>query len=250
MLIRSENTQRLHQQIADQVVEMIRSKKFGRGSRLPAERDLARQFAVSRPTIREALVVLEIAGLIEVRTGSGAYVTSDITGANASSAKIVDAGPSPFELLTARRMIEPSCAALAASTATKKDLAAIRDAFEFNERMFNGTHWERLEADRQYHLRIAEATHNEMIVRMLSGLWDDMFGPIFAVLSERTQVSQKKLLTMQDHRTILSCLERRDAAGAAGAMLTHIVHAEIKLLRATVSPEKNRKYKNAKANGR
>jgi DNA-binding FadR family transcriptional regulator len=243
MLTRSENTQRLHQHIADKIAGMIRARKFRRGSRLPAERDLAHQFAVSRPTIREALVVLEIAGLIEVRTGSGAYVSVDNTEAKASSAKIADAGPSPFELLTARRMIEPSSAALAAVTATKKDMAAIGDAFDFNERMFNGSHWERLEADRQYHLRIAEATHNGMIVRMISGLWADMFGPIFAILSERTQVTQKKMLTMQDHRTILSCLERRDSAGAASAMLTHLVHAEIKLLRSTVAPKRKENLK-------
>jgi DNA-binding FadR family transcriptional regulator len=247
MLTRSDNTQRLHQQVADQIVDFIRSQKFGLGSRLPAERDLARKFAVSRPTIREALVALEIAGLIEVRTGSGAYVAVDNAGTSPATAKIADAGPSPFELLTARRMIEPSSAALAASNATIKDLAAIRDAFELNERHFNGTHWERLEADRQFHLRIAEATHNGMIVRILGELWADMFGPIFAVLSERTQVTQKKTLTMEDHRTILNCLERRDAAGAAGAMLTHIVHAEIKLLKAAGSQAKW-KNKSSKAN--
>jgi DNA-binding FadR family transcriptional regulator len=243
MLTRVSNTQRLHQQIADQIADMIRGRRFGRGSRLPAERDLARKFAVSRPTIREALVALEISGLIEVRTGSGAYVATDDLGANASKAKVVDTGPSPFELLAARRMIEPSCAALAASTATKRDMAAIRDAFELNERMFNGTHWERLEADRQYHLRIAEATHNATVVQVLTELWADMFGPIFAVLSERDQVNQKKMLTMQDHRTILGCLERRDAAGASGAMLTHLVHAEMKLLRASASREKRPKRK-------
>jgi DNA-binding FadR family transcriptional regulator len=197
------------------------------------------------------LIALEIAGLIEVRTGSGAYVAlaGAASSTNAAAAKIADTGPSPFELLTARRAIEPSCAALAASTANKKDLTAIHDAYELNERHFNGTHWERLEADRQFHLRIAEATHNGMIIRMVGELWVDMFGPIFAVLSERTQVTQKKALTMQDHRTILNCLERRDAAGAASAMLTHIVHAEIKLLRATVSPTK-RKRKGSNGNRR
>lgn len=242
MLTRQDNSQRLHQQIADQIADQIRAKRFALGARLPAERDLARQFAVSRPTIREALVALEIAGVVEVRTGSGAYVILN----NVASAKIADTGPSPFELLIARRTIEPSCVALAASTATKKDIIVIRDALELNERMFNGTHWERLEADRQFHLRIAEATHNGMIVRMITNLWADMFGPIFAVLSERTQVTKKKLLTMQDHRTIMDCLDRRDAAGASAAMLTHIVHAEMKLLRASVSAGRKQNNKTLK----
>jgi GntR family transcriptional repressor for pyruvate dehydrogenase complex len=237
MLTQSPTTHRLHQHIADQIADMIRSRKYASGTRLPAERDLAQQFSVSRPTVREALVALEIAGIIEVRTGSGAYVAST---KSATAAKVLDTGPSPFELLAARRMIEPSCAAMAATAATKKDLAAIRDALELNERVFKCTHWERLEADRQFHLRIVEATHNGMAARMVTDLWADMFGPIFAVLSERTRVTQKKLLTMQDHRTIFNCLERRDGAGASAAMLTHLVHAEIKLLRATVTPAKRR----------
>ncbi len=246
MLTQSPANPRLHQQIADQIADEISSRKFKRGTRLPAERLLAQQFAVSRPTIREALVVLEIAGLIEVRVGSGAYVTTNE--AETKRAAVGDAGPSPFELLVARRAIEPSCAALAASSATKKDMAAIRDAFELNEKVFNGTHWERLEADRQFHLRIVEATHNARIVKVVTDLWSDMFSPIFKVLSERTQVTQKKMLTMQDHNTILTCLDRRDTAGAAAAMLTHIVHAEIKLLRAGGTPEKRRRTRGVKSN--
>jgi DNA-binding FadR family transcriptional regulator len=240
MLTTSPNTQRLHQQIAEQIADLIRNRKFLRGNRLPAERELAQQFAVSRPTIREALVALEIAGLIEVRIGSGAYVTTENSIAK-NTTKVADAGPSPFELLAARRLVEPSCAALAALTANKKDMAAIRDAFELNERMINSSHWERLEADQQFHLRIVEATHNPTATRMVVGLWAGMFGPIFAVLSERTQVTQKKLFTMQDHRTILSCLDRRDSAGASAAMLTHLVNAEIKLLRASVTPEERKR---------
>lgn len=239
MLTRTSSAQRLHQQIADQIADLIRGRKFDRGSRLPSERELAEQFAVGRSTIREALVALEIAGLVEVRIGSGAYVTNE-PAKIANTSKIADAGVSPFELLAARRLLEPSCAALAATTATKKDLKAIKEAFELNERAFGGSHWERLEADRQFHLRIVEATHNTTVTKMVGELWADMFGPIFAVLSERTQVTQKKQLTMQDHRTILSCLERRDAAGASAAMLTHLVHAEIKLLRAAPTSAKRK----------
>jgi DNA-binding FadR family transcriptional regulator len=230
MLMQTSNSQRLYQQVANQIAELIESGKFSPGRRLPPERDLAIKYAVSRPTVREALVALEIAGMVEVRTGSGAYVSN--TGViSKHRIKELDAGPSPFELITARRAIEPACAALAAQTAGKKDRVAMLDAFELNERLFGGSHWERLGADREFHLRIAEATHNARIVRMVTELWADMFGPIFAVLSERTEVVQKKALTMQDHRTILHCLDRRDPSGSEAAMLTHLVHAEIKLLR-------------------
>ena len=240
MLTRSPNNQRLHQNIAEQIADLIRSRKLSLGARLPPERELAQQFGVSRPTIREALVALEIVGLVEVRIGSGTYVTTE-NGIVTKAHEVADVGVSPFELLAARRLVEPSCAGLAAITATKRNLSAIQDAFDANEKAFGGSHWDRLEADRQFHLRIAEATHNATIVKIVGDLWADMFGPIFAVLSERTQVTQKKQLTMQDHRTIFNCLERRDAAGASAAMLTHIVHAEIKLLRASPRPRKQRR---------
>lgn len=239
MLTQAPNSQRLYQQIADQIADFIRSGKFKSGTRLPTEREFAQRFAVSRPTIREALVALEIAGLVEVRTGSGAYVCPrSLRPENERVA--TDAGPSPFELIAARRIVEPSCAAFAAVNATKKDLAAIGDAFDLNERLFGGSHWERLEADREFHLRIAEATHNSSVVRIVSELWGGMFGRIFAVLSERTEINQKKHLTMQDHRTIFSCIERRDAAGSEAAMLTHLVHAEMKMLRSNGTSDRQK----------
>lgn len=231
MLMKTLNSQRLYQQIANQIAERIQSGQFKPGRRLPPERDLAIEFAASRSVVREALVALEIAGMVEVRTGSGAYVSASGAATN-NLLKELDAGPSPFELIAARRLIEPPCAALAAQTASKKDIAAIRKAFELNENLVNGSHWERLEADREFHLRIAESTHNSRILRIVTELWADMSGSIFAVLSERSDVAEKKAVTMQDHRTILHCLERRDAPGIEAAMHSHLVHAEMKLLRA------------------
>ncbi len=79
------------------------------------------------------------------------------------------------------------------------------------ERHRKGTHWEMLEADRVFHLCVARATHNERIVRVVESFWQDMFSPLFAILSSRTNLAEKKLLTIHDHRTIFSCIERRDA---------------------------------------
>jgi DNA-binding FadR family transcriptional regulator len=187
--------------------------------------------------VREALVALEIAGFVEVRTGSGAFVTRRLPPAEArqgmlpGAGRLADAGPSPFEIIAARRMVEPAVAAQAAAAATRADLARIAEADAIYERHRAGTHWERLEADRLFHLRIAEATHNAIIVPIVESLWSDMFGPIFEVLSARGGGAAEKLVTMHDHRTILGCIERRDGVGAEAAMLAHLVHAEMKLLR-------------------
>lgn len=227
---------RLYEKIAEQIAALITAGDFEAGERLPPERDLALKFKVSRPTVREALVALEIAGLVEVRTNSGAYVSRQIPESHHETTK-VEAGPSAFELIMARRMIEPAVAAEAASKATKKDLAAIAKALTLCEQRWQGTHHSMLEADRMFHLRIAEATHNGMAVKIVSNLWEDMFSPIFAVLSERTRLKNKKMLTLQDHRTLMSCIERGDVAGAEAAMLTHLVHAQMKLLQSELNVE-------------
>lgn len=129
------------------------------------------------------------------------------------------------------RLLEPAVAAEAAATRTKMELAELAKALELFERHWKGTHWEMLEADRIFHLCIARATHNDRVIRVVENFWQDMFSPIFAILSSRTKLAEKKALTMHDHRTIFSCIERRDAAGAEAAMLSHLVHAEMKLLK-------------------
>jgi DNA-binding FadR family transcriptional regulator len=232
MPIQAESANRLYQQVADRIANLIRTGKFATGTRLPPERDLATRFGVSRPTVREALVALEIASLIEVRVGSGAYVCPRNDLANA--AHPVEAGPSAFEVIKARRLLEPAVAAEAAMSRSKTELAELANAMALFERRRKGTHWEMLEADRIFHLAIARATHNDRIVRVVDSFWQDMFSPIFAILSSRTNLAEKKMLTMNDHRTIFGCIERRDAAGAQAAMLSHLVHAEMKLLKAEV----------------
>jgi len=230
MAVQQDASPRLYQQIADRIAAAIKQGRFGVGARLPAERELAEQFEVSRPTVREALIALEIAGLVEVRTGSGAYISPFARSKAAGNETSKDAGPSAFEIIEARRAIEPSIAAQAAMRATKEDIKLITEALAEFERNWNGTHWEKLEADRMFHMRVAEAAHNSLIVRILENLWMGMFGQIFAVLSQRTKLTNRQAMTMHDHYTILHCIERRDASGAYAAMTNHLVHVELTLL--------------------
>lgn len=226
-----ESSPRLYQHIADKIAKSIESGDFGVGSRLPPERELADQYSVSRPTVREALIALEIAGLVEVRTGSGTYVCPNTRKKTSKKdKKIEDAGPSAFELISARRMIEPSIAAQAAINATKKDITAITAALASFEANWHGTHWEKLEADRAFHMSIADASHNTFMVKFLEELWVGMFGPIFAVLSQRSKLTNRQAMTMGDHHTILNCIKRGDNVGAHAAMTAHLVHVELTLL--------------------
>ena len=113
---------RLYRQIADQLAQLIASGEFAVGSRLPAERELAASLGVSRTSVREAIISLEMSGLVEVRVGTGIFVTPRPETAPRQSR---DAGPGPFELLAARKLVEGEVAALAASAATEDDAAAM-----------------------------------------------------------------------------------------------------------------------------
>ncbi len=103
---------RLYQQVAEKLLELIETGNYTVGKRLPAERELASMFGVSRPTIREAVIALEIENFVEVRTGSGVYVLEKQRDNSGMSEK--DIGP--FELTEARALFEGETAALAAAT--------------------------------------------------------------------------------------------------------------------------------------
>jgi DNA-binding FadR family transcriptional regulator len=211
-------TRRLYLQIADQIRSMITSGEVGPGTRLPAERELAKRLRVSRPSLREAIIALEVEGLLEVRVGSGIYVvrTSRRRRMNGVAA---DAGP--FELISARRMIESECAALAARAATPAQIAALRQAHEGFEKA-SRRHHNPLDADRLFHLRIAEASGNSALVLVVQTMWDQRMGPLYRALERKLEYPLMAAETLREHRTVLAAIERRDAAAARSAMKQHM----------------------------
>jgi DNA-binding FadR family transcriptional regulator len=224
----ANGNQRLYLQAADQIFELIRKGEYLPGAKLPAERDLARQLGVSRPTVREALIALEISGQVDVRVGSGAYVRAREAAPGAPPPG-KDIGESAFELIAARKLIEPQVASTAAQSITEPELAVLNDTLGLVETRTRD-HWDKLEADRSFHMRIAEATHNAVLVEVVDRLWRGMFGPIFALLSERTQLTNRQQMTLADHRAIYGCIARRDSAAAHAAMLAHLVNVELTLM--------------------
>ncbi|HEX3063454.1 MAG TPA: GntR family transcriptional regulator, partial [Usitatibacter sp.] len=99
MPLQAVDNRRLYRQIADQIAALIERGEYGPGQRLPPERDLAKQLGVSRPSVREALIALEVEGYVEVRVGSGVYVLGPRHG---PAAHPLPADSGPFELIRAR----------------------------------------------------------------------------------------------------------------------------------------------------
>lgn len=234
--------QRLYQQAAEQIAALIRDGAFAPGSRLPPERDLAQQLGISRPTLREAMIALEIAGLIDIRSGSGIYVASGELAAAKTPPALGDAGPSLFDILAARRTVECEIAALAAANPDPDALAALERLIGAQEAAMRrgqidgrvGGHAE----DRAFHLAIAAMAGNEVLTGFAAALWDTMFTPVYARLAERTEGPRKTRSTIADHRAILAALARGDGAAARRAMRAHIAHTEALFLGDPKTPEK------------
>jgi DNA-binding FadR family transcriptional regulator len=223
MPIHSIEPRRLYRQIADQIRTLIRSREFPAGTRLPPERDLARQLGVSRPSVREALIALEVEGLVEVRIGSGIYVLGPR--GNGEPGTLVQATMGPFELLRARWIIESECAALAAKNAKRPQVAAIVDALGQMESVANEEKRQPLAGDRLFHLRIAEATGNGALVAVVKMLWEERMGPLFAQLEHHYDSPDQWARAIAEHRLVLDAIARRDAAGARAAMQRHLDRA-------------------------
>ena len=122
MPLQAVEFQRLYRQIAEQLRSLMQSGEFPAGSRLPAERELAQQMGVSRPSVREALIALEVEGWVEVRTGSGVYVLERPEAVNGHAVQVPASEWGPLELIRARRVIEGEIASMAALEGKRKQV--------------------------------------------------------------------------------------------------------------------------------
>lgn len=207
---------RLYRIVADRIHELIRAENILPGERLPSERDLATKLSVSRASLREALVALELGGVIEVRGGSGVYVSE----AAGPDRQVPEGGPGPFEILSARRVVEAEVAAIAARMATDSAIDEILKTVEEMEKQ-NVDCMRDEQADRNFHMAIARATGNSALVGVISYLWDqhDM---LWHRLKEHFETEALRLETLADHRRIVEAIATHDPAGAKRAMRAHL----------------------------
>ncbi|MCW2351546.1 GntR family transcriptional repressor for pyruvate dehydrogenase complex [Sphingobium sp. B1D7B] len=218
---------RLYQAIAHQLLEVFGSGRYKPGDRLPTERELAIQYNVSRPTIREAIIALEVQGIVEVRVGSGAYLKGLPSAGDPAAFNV-----SAFELTEARLLLEGEAAALAAAQITDEELATLAQLIDEiateNERNA-GTE----DADHQFHLTIARATRNSAIVNLIDNLWSlRAKSPETALLYAKARSANVKPV-IDEHQVILDALRTRDPAKARAAMRAHLTAVLDSLLFAT-----------------
>lgn len=208
---------RLYQRVAQRIRAFIGRQRMMPGQRLPSERDLATTLGVSRTSLREALIALELGGEVEVRAGAGAYVQA---APDRSEARVPEADAGPFECLSARRLIEPELAAMAARMATDVSIAAIKAAAADMEKLHADKSGSE-QADRNFHRAIARATGNSALVGVLDYLWNQR-GSLWHTLEAHFQTEELRKETLADHRRIVQAIAARDPAEARHAMRAHL----------------------------
>ena len=221
MPLQAVEHQRLYRQIADQLRALIQSGEFVAGNRLPAERDLAKQLGVSRPSVREALIALEVEGWVEARTGSGVYVLDRAQHTQSAEKTIATTEWGPLELIRARRVVEGEMAAIAALQAKRKHLDAMRQALADMTRDASAGVLP-LEGDRAFHSAIVESTGNVVLVETVHSFWDSRRGPLFTRLGGYFETVQSWRSAIAEHTTILDAIAAHDGPAARAAMHTHM----------------------------
>ena len=203
-------SRRLFWKIVTKIENLIDSGQYPPGSRLPPERELAENFGVSRPTIREAIIALEVRERVDVKNGSGVYV---LEGRQPTSA---DYEFSPFELTQARALVEGEAAALAATTITDDELVLLNQTLIEMGKDINPEH-----SDKEFHLIISNATRNNAILMAVEKFWHIRDTSPKVQAAYKSVCSQSTGKRMSEHKAIYAALKKRDSQAARSAMHAH-----------------------------
>lgn len=221
-------TRRLYRDIAEQIRAKIESGVFPLGGRLPAERDLSELFDVSRSSVREALIVLEINGYVDIRGGSGVYACTQLpAAAGAAALWSKAAGMGPFEIMETRLLLEPECAALAAvqASAEQRDmLRSIHAAMELVHGADPSREGGSAKYDRLLHAAIAQSCGNAALESAILHLWDlSDHSPVFRRLDAQYVTAKDWHVAWREHGRFVEAIASGDAGRARHAMTYHLL---------------------------
>ncbi len=243
MPIQTIEPRRLYRQIADQLRGLIERGEYAVGTRLPPERDLALQLGVSRPSVREALIALEVEGLVEVRMGSGIYVRQH----DPKQLKRVS-GEGPLETIRARQVIEAELAANAARRMKKAQIAGLRNALALMQQEVDAGQLP-TRGDRLFHERIAEASDNSVLRRIVGELFDERHNPLFEQLGNHFETVSSWTIAIAEHAAIVEAIASHSPEAARAAMNTHLTNSHDRFTAAwpAIKPGATRKTPRRKA---
>ena len=210
---------RLYRQIADQIRQLIDQGEYPVDGRLPAERELADILGVSRPTVREALIALEVEGRLRIKVGSGIYVNAPPASEQEAHAGTIEG---PFEVLRARAFVESAVAEEAARLAKPEDIARL-DAVLAEVDAGGALNVERWVAlDRSFHRAVAEILGNVVLLRTVGELFDQRINPYFAQLARHLENDATWRAAHEEHMAIRDAIAAHQPERARAAMREHL----------------------------
>ncbi len=226
------SSKRLYQVVARRIAHLIEENRNTPGWHLPSERELSETLEVSRTVVREAVIALEMRGIVEVRGRSGIVVLPPQANQLSFDAVNTDIGAGPFELLEARLALESSIAALAAERATRYDIMELEECIDRMQSETDAAAAYR-KADREFHLIIANMTGNAIMLSMVDALLSQRdTSRMWLKVQEHIHAPTMRALWIGDHFAIMTALKMRNPEAARQAMTRHINNVSEEILRA------------------
>lgn len=221
---------RLYQEIGLSIYQSLLSEQYHVGDRLPPEREIAEHYQVNRALIREALIMLELKELIEIRKSSGIYVINLPSDMNIESKTThTDDDIGPFEYLQARQLFESGLTELAATQVTKNDIKRMNQALDREKQARSGVD-KNYDGDKDFHMAIAHATQNSLLVDMLQDIWNRrQHSPMWKKLHTHIPNENYREEWLVDHAKILSALQQKTPREAKQAMWQHLENVKQRL---------------------
>ena len=222
---------KLSEEIVDQIKDLISRGDLRPGQRIPSERELASFLGVSRPSVREAIMVLEAMGFLESRQGGGTYVRSlaDVTMADPLANMVERRDPRMLHALTEVRIgLETWSAYLAAKRAEDSEIERLRELYAIMVEQAQSGGWD-AEIDAEFHLTITAATHNTLQVHVLDTIQSLFQTTIMVALSEFYTKEGYIQLLLNHHRDIMEAIADHDPERARDRMMEHLTLVEEKL---------------------
>jgi len=218
--------------IVEQVRDLIEEGRLKPGDKLPPEQVLAEKFGTSRPSVREALSALEILGITESRGGKGNFI-KDTPRSPLYEQEVMEleGEESPFELLEARKALEIEIADLATKKATKEDIDAIYESLHKMEGAMSNIP-EMMEFDREFHINIARAVHNNLLFSMMTYLSNLLKEKLWINMKEKSwSIPGRPRKYFEEHTEIFNAIKNKDSKNARKQVYNHLVGVEKDLLR-------------------
>lgn len=218
--------------IVEQIRDLIKEGRLKSGDKLPPEQVLAEKFGTSRPSVREALSALEILGITESRGGKGNFIKGDLdTPLYEQKFKELEEEESPFELLEARKVLETEIVGLAAKKATKEDIDAIYESLHKMEGAMSNIP-EMMEFDREFHMNIARAAHNNLLFSMMVYLNNLLKEKLWVNMKKKTwNLSGYPQKYLKEHTEIFNAIKNKDGKDARKQVHHHLAGVERDLLK-------------------